>query len=75
METEILATNSDGVTDTISIRPDKSFSFDEQTSHLRQKGLPSIINFVNKVVKRSLYDMDYKQIGRLPKFFNVSKDS
>ncbi len=49
-----MATNSDGVTDTISIRPDKSFSFDEQTSHLRQKDLPSIINFVNKVVKTSL---------------------
>ena len=33
------------------------------------------MNFINKVVKRSLHDMDYKQIGRLPKFFNVAKDS
>lgn len=51
------------------------FSFEEQTAHLRQKDLPNILNFINKIVKRSLHDMEYKQIGRLPKFFNVSKDS
>lgn len=28
------------------------------------------MDFVNKVVKKSLYEQDYKQIGRLPKFFN-----
>jgi hypothetical protein len=29
-----------------------------------------VLDFVNKVVKKSLYEQDYKQIGRLPKFFN-----
>jgi hypothetical protein len=30
------------------------------------------MDFLSKVVKNSLYEQDYKQIGRLPKFFNTS---
>jgi hypothetical protein len=29
------------------------------------------LDFITKIVKKQLYDMDYKQIGRLPKFFNI----
>jgi hypothetical protein len=31
------------------------------------------MDFVNKVVKSSLYEQEYKQIGRLPKFFNSNE--
>jgi hypothetical protein len=29
------------------------------------------MDFMNKIVKNSLSEQDYKQIGRLPKFFNT----
>jgi|LauGreDrversion4_2_1035121.scaffolds.fasta_scaffold96974_2 hypothetical protein len=32
-----------------------------------------IIDFVNKIIKRCVYEMDYKQLGKLPKFFNPHK--
>lgn len=55
----------------MTIRPYQSFSLNDQTSDLRKnKDLEKILDFVNKVVKKSLYEQDYKQIGRLPKFFN-----
>ncbi len=31
------------------------------------------MDFLNKIVKKSLYDQKYKQIGRLPKFFNTAE--
>ena len=31
------------------------------------------MDFINKIVKTSLYDQQYKQIGRLPKFFNTDE--
>ena len=33
----------------------------------------NIVDFVNKVTKRCLYEMEYKQIGNLPKFYNVAR--
>jgi len=54
----------------VTISPHQAFSLDEQTSELRQKDLLAILDFVNKIVKKSLYEQDYKQIGRLPKFYN-----
>jgi hypothetical protein len=44
---------------------------DEQTNDLRKKGyLLNIMDFMAKIVKNSLSEQEYKQIGRLPKFFN-----
>ena len=31
----------------------------------------NVLDFITKVVKNSLYEQDYKQLGRLPKFFNT----
>jgi len=31
---------------------------------------PRIINFIYTITKKTLYEKDYKQIGRLPRFFN-----
>ena len=73
-ETNLTAFN-EGQQAMIYIKPYQNFSFEEHSADLRQKDLPNILNFINKIVKRSLHDMEYKQIGRLPKFFNVSKDS
>ncbi len=57
---------------TITIRFKASFSFEEQTKELRMKAhLPAIMDFITKVVKNSLTDQKYKQIGRLPKFYNT----
>ena len=56
----------------ISISPFQAFSFDEQTNELRKKAhLVAVMDFMNKIVKNSLSEQDYKQIGRLPKFFNT----
>lgn len=65
-----LTANSNGNLGEIKITPFQSFSLNDQTSELRKKNIDQILNFVNKVVKKSLYEQDYKQIGRLPKFFN-----
>lgn len=54
----------------IRISPYQAFSLNDQLAALQGKDTAQILDFVNKVVKKSLYDQDYKQIGRLPKFFN-----
>ena len=49
-----------------------SFSLDEQTNGMRSKAnnyLVNIMDFMTKIVKNTLSEQDYKQIGRLPKFF------
>ena len=55
----------------ITITPYDSFSLNEQTFDLRKKNIVAILDFINKVVKKSLFEQDYKQIGRLPKFYNT----
>jgi len=32
-----------------------------------------VIDFLQKIVKNCLYQQDYKQLGRLPKFFNTKE--
>lgn len=62
----------DGKIGDIAISAFQAFSFDEQTNELRRKAhLPAVMDFINKIVKNSLSEQDYKQIGRLPKFFNT----
>ena len=61
----------DGKIGDVAISPFQAFSFDEQTNELRKKAhLGAVMDFINKIVKNSLSEQDYKQIGRLPKFFN-----
>jgi PAZ domain len=47
-----------------------SFSLSEESSQLMTKTTsPAILDFLGKVIKRSLFDSNYTQLGRLPKFF------
>ena len=49
----------------------EAFSLDEQANDLRKKAyLVNRMDFMAKIVKNSLSEQEYKQIGRLPKFFN-----
>ena len=63
---------SEGKSGEITITYDSEFSLDEQPKDMRQRAnFQRVLDFITKIVKKSLYDMDYKQIGRLPKFFNT----
>ncbi len=58
----------------IKIMPDQSFSFSEQTNEIRKKvDIKRVLDFIQKIVKNSLHEQHYKQIGRLPKFFNTDE--
>ena len=35
--------------------------------------MDKILHFVMTVVKRTLLEQDYKQVGRLPRFFNAEE--
>jgi len=58
----------------VRFTPESSFSLTEQTNDLRKKHqdlVKNMLDFLTKVVKNSLHDQEYKQIGRLPKFYNT----
>ncbi|TNV84199.1 hypothetical protein FGO68_gene5845 [Halteria grandinella] len=58
----------------IAIQLSNSFSLDDQSEEIRKKpDYMHLVSFVQKIVKRNLYEKDYKQIGRMPKFFNTSE--
>lgn len=58
----------------INISPYSYFSLNEQTNEIRQKtNIQTVISFLQKVVKNSLNQQNYKQIGRLPKYFNTKE--
>lgn len=45
-----------------------AFTINEQSAELRPY-MERVLNFIQVVVKRVLYDKKFKQIGRLPRFF------
>ena len=53
----------------ISIAPAYSFNLNDQEM-LHGPNKPEILNFIMKVVKKTLIEHDYRQVGRLPRFFN-----
>lgn len=54
--------------------PYAAFSFSEQTNEIRKKvDVKRVLDFIQKIVKNSLHEQHYKQIGRLPKFFNTAE--
>jgi len=69
-DTIIFAATYEGKTDNICLTVAATFSLNEQKSHLEDANAKNINNLLTKLVKHSLSELDYKQIGRLPKFFN-----
>jgi hypothetical protein len=47
----------------------EKISLDEQRPE-QKVYMDKILNFVLVIVKRTLCEKDYKQVGRLPRFFN-----
>lgn len=45
----------------------------ENSQDLGKRDLPLIMDFINKVVKHSLSEQQYKQIGRLPKYYKADE--
>jgi hypothetical protein len=47
------------------------FSLEEPIpAEKKMEYIPKILSFILSITKRTLYEKDYKQIGRLPRFFN-----
>ena len=62
----------DGTALELTITHTQSFSLDDQSS-IQDVNKSSILNFILLVVKKTLIDLDYKQVGRLPRFFNTKE--
>lgn len=50
------------------------FSLEEPIpAEKKREYIPKILNFIYTITKKTLYEKDYKQIGRLPRFFNTKE--
>jgi hypothetical protein len=72
-ESQVIQTTVDGRSCEIAFHYKESFSLNEQQSDLQKHDLPAIMDFITKVVKHSLSEQQYKQIGRLPKYYKADE--
>lgn len=64
-------TNLGNTTTTASFEYQDAIDLDELTPNAKQH-LPEIMQFFDNVIKHSLKEKKYQQVGKLPKFFLAS---
>jgi hypothetical protein len=72
-ESQVIQTTVDGSSCDIAINYKESFSLNEQQRDLLKHDLPAIMDFITKLVKHSLSEQQYRQIGRGSKYYKADE--